>query len=187
MLARLVLLFTIVPIIELALILWVNTLIGPWPTFGIILVTGFTGALMGKLQGLKAWRKIKEELARGELPQDSILDGLAVLIASALLLTPGVLTDLAGFILLFPPTRAPIRAFAKRRLTKWLQGDMPSPGHVIFSMSGGVGGFGGFDGFDGADDLRADDLGGFGASRGHVEGAVLDITPEGRHANKHDR
>jgi UPF0716 protein FxsA len=166
MLARLVLFFTIIPIIELALILWLNTLIGPWPTFGIILVTGFTGALMGKLQGLKAWRKIKEELARGELPQDSILDGLAVLLASALLLTPGVLTDLAGFILLFPFTRAPIRRFAKKKLSGWLSKDMPSPGASIFTAASG------FDGFGGASDM------GFGGFGGGSDGVVLDITPE---------
>lgn len=166
MLARLVLLFTLIPIIELALILWVNTLIGPWPTLAIILVTGFSGALLGKLQGLKAWRKIKEELARGELPQDSILDGLAVLLASALLLTPGVLTDLAGFILLIPATRAPIRRFARKKLERWIKADLPSPGAAIFNATAG------FDGFGGGEDMS---FGGFG---GGDQGVVLDITPE---------
>lgn len=165
MLARLILIFTLIPIFELFMILWVNTQIGAWPTFGIVLATGLTGAIVGKIQGLKAWRKIKEELARGELPQDSILDGLAVLLASALLLAPGVLTDLTGLILLFPFTRAPIRRFAKKKLAGWLSQDMPSPGASIFTAASG------FDGFGGASDMG---FGGFGGA----DGVVLDITPE---------
>lgn len=120
MFARLLLLFTIIPILELCVLIPMGQKIGVWPTLAIIITTAVLGALLAKYQGASAWKRIKSQMASGQLPSDSILDGLAVLIASAFLFTPGILTDLSGFILLIPFTRAPIRRFAKKRLTTWL-------------------------------------------------------------------
>lgn len=121
MFAKLVLLFTIIPLIELSLLVTLGTKIGLVPTLVIVAVTALLGAGLGKYQGLKAWRGIKEELARGQLPQDSLLDGLAVLLASAFLVTPGVLTDFTAFILLIPVTRAPVKKLIRKRVDKWLE------------------------------------------------------------------
>lgn len=120
MFAKLVLLFTIIPILELTLLITVGNYIGLPITLGIVVTTALLGATLGKYQGLTAWRKIKAELASGQLPQDALLDGLAVLIASAFLITPGVLTDIAAFTLLFPATRAPIKKLLRKRIDAWL-------------------------------------------------------------------
>ncbi len=118
--AKLLALFTIVPILELTLLITVGNYIGLLPTIAIVVTTALAGATLGKMQGLRAWRRIKEELANGELPKDSVLDGLAVLIAAAFLVTPGVLTDVAAFTLLFPVTRKPLKGLIKKRLDGWL-------------------------------------------------------------------
>lgn len=120
MFAKLVLLFTIVPIIELTLLITVGNYIGLPITLAIVVTTALLGATLGKYQGLTAWKKIKAQLATGQLPQDALLDGLAVLIASAFLITPGVLTDIAAFTLLFPATRAPIKKLLRKRIDAWL-------------------------------------------------------------------
>lgn len=120
MFAKLLVLFTVIPILELCVLIPMGQKVGLAPTLGLIIFTAVTGALLGKYQGASAWKRIKGDLATGQLPSDSILDGLAVLLASAFLVTPGILTDLTGFILLIPFTRAPIRAIAKKRLEKWL-------------------------------------------------------------------
>lgn len=105
MLLRLLLLFTTVPLAELALLLWIGESIGLLPTVALILVTGALGAALARHQGLAAWRRFQEALAVGRLPGRELLEGLLILVAAALLLTPGVLTDGAGFLLLVPPAR----------------------------------------------------------------------------------
>lgn len=126
MFAKLLFLFTVIPILELCVLIPLGQQIGTWPTIGIIIFTAIAGALLAKYQGASAWRRIKSQLESGQLPSDSILDGLAVMIASAFLFTPGILTDLSGFILLIPFTRAPIRRFAKKRIEKWLSKEQVS-------------------------------------------------------------
>lgn len=121
MLARLLLLFTIVPLIELALLLPLGQAIGLGPTLGLILVTAVVGAVLGKRAGLGAWQRIQDDLASGRLPGDSLLDGLIVLVACTLLITPGVLTDVAGLSLLVGAVRRPVRRYLKGRFTKRLQ------------------------------------------------------------------
>jgi len=133
MLARLLLLFTIVPIIELSLLLQLgrDDVLGFTPTLAIILTTAISGAILGRIQGMNAWNRIQNELKTGQLPGDSLMDGIAVLIASAFLVTPGVLTDVAGFSLLIPFTRAPIKRFVRSRMDKW----MASPKESSFGFS----------------------------------------------------
>lgn len=121
MFLKLALLLTLVPILELFVLIPLAGQIGFWPTLGIVIATGIAGAWLGKQQGLEALRKIREQLATGALPGDAMLDGLLVLIACTLLVTPGVLTDAVGITLLIPPARKPLKALLKRRFTKMLQ------------------------------------------------------------------
>lgn len=107
----LLLLFIVVPLFELYLLLFVGTQIGFWPTVGIVLVTGTLGAALAKREGLRVWHSYREALAQGRLPDEGIVGGLLVLLGGALLVTPGMLTDVAGFLLLLPVTR---RFFADR-------------------------------------------------------------------------
>lgn len=113
---RLLLLFTTVPLVELALLLWIGARIGVGPTIALILVTGVAGASLARLQGLATWRRFQAALAAGRLPGAELLEGLLILVAGALLLTPGVLTDAVGFLLLVPPARRWIVGRAEVRL-----------------------------------------------------------------------
>lgn len=110
MFARIFLLFIIVPLIELFLFLVIGRYIGILPTFGIILLTGILGAALARSQGMRALAKYQQAIAEGRLPHEAVIDGLLILVAGALLLTPGFLTDTIGFLLLAPPVRTLVRA-----------------------------------------------------------------------------
>lgn len=118
MFKRLLLLFTLIPVIELVLLIQVGQYIGTGPTIGIILGTALLGAYLGKREGLTVWRSFQQKLRQGQMPGHELLDGMIVLIAGALLLTPGVLTDLAGILGLLPPSRAWLRQQVLKRLQK---------------------------------------------------------------------
>jgi len=111
-LALLILLFTTVPLLELALLLWIGSHVGVLPTLALILSTGVLGASLARHQGLATWRRFQDALGQGRLPERELTEGLLILTAGAVLLTPGVLTDLTGFLLLVPPIR--------HRIATWL-------------------------------------------------------------------
>jgi UPF0716 protein FxsA len=115
MLFRLLVLFTVVPLVELALLLVLADRTSWQFTLGLILLTGVVGAALARYQGLRCWQKIQQKLSAGELPSDPLVDGLMILVAGALLITPGVLTDLLGFALLLPVFRRVIKRWLKRR------------------------------------------------------------------------
>ena len=119
MFAKLLFLFIFVPLIEMALLVALGDMIGFWATIAIVLSTGFAGAGLARWQGLKIIHRIKNELAAGRIPGDALIGGLLVLLAGAVLLTPGVITDLLGFLLLIPLTRIPIQAQFKRWFKGW--------------------------------------------------------------------
>ena len=121
MFAKLLLLFTLLPALELFLLIPIAGEIGVPATLAIIIATGIVGAWLGKRQGLDAFRRIQTDLAHGKLPGDAITDGILILIACTLLVTPGVLTDIIGLALLIPPARRPIKQLARNRFTKMLQ------------------------------------------------------------------
>ncbi|NNE93206.1 MAG: FxsA family protein [Verrucomicrobiales bacterium] len=106
---RLLLLFIFVPLIELILFYQIGTKIGIGWTVATVVVTGFLGAWLTKLQGLKTLSKFRQATAEGRMPHAEIMDGLMILVAGAVLLTPGFLTDAIGFCLLVPPIRALVR------------------------------------------------------------------------------
>lgn len=114
----LIVLFVTVPLAELALLIWVGARIGTLTTIAIVILTGILGATLARFQGVAAWRRFQERTARGELPQGDLVDGLLILIAGAVLLTPGLITDVAGFLLLVPAVRAAIRRSIIARLGK---------------------------------------------------------------------
>ncbi|MFK5920777.1 MAG: FxsA family protein [Verrucomicrobiota bacterium] len=117
MFARLLILFITVPVLELVLFMTLGKSIGIFPTFGIILLTGFLGAWLTRLQGMRALLSYQQALNEGRLPHEEIIDGLIILVAGAVLLTPGFLTDAVGFSLLIPG----VRAVVKKHLGKYLK------------------------------------------------------------------
>ena len=104
-LITLILLFTVIPVLELWLLIKIGTLIGAEITIGIVLVTGIIGGILVKQQGLSIIRKIKAQLNSGVFPGDAILEGVILLAGGLLLITPGFLTDITGFLIVIPYTR----------------------------------------------------------------------------------
>jgi UPF0716 protein FxsA len=118
LLSRLALLFVVVPILELMLLIELGQVVGLLPTLGLVVITGVTGAWLARAEGLRVFLRFQTELASGKLPGQALMDGISVLVGGAFLLTPGVLTDLAGFTLLFPPTRRWLQRRVRRRLER---------------------------------------------------------------------
>jgi len=102
---RWIALFIVLPAAELALLIEIGSRIGTAATLVLIGVTGVAGALLARRQGLRVAAEVQREVALGHLPADSLLEGLLILVAAALLVTPGVLTDVVGFLCLVPALR----------------------------------------------------------------------------------
>lgn len=110
----------VVPIIELALLIEIGRRVGVWYTVALVLLTGSAGLTVARMQGLSILTKLSSELSQGQIPGNTIVDGVLLLIGAVLLITPGVLTDLAGLLLLVPPVRAVVREWLKARLKSWV-------------------------------------------------------------------
>jgi len=116
-LIKLLLLMTIVPAMELWILLEIGGAIGVMETIWLIVLTGIVGAALAKREGLAVIRKIQEEALNGLPPGDRLVEGLMVLVGGILLLTPGVVTDLTGLLMIFPLSRRPIARWAKGYLS----------------------------------------------------------------------
>lgn len=118
MLLRLLLVFTLVPIVEIWLLITAGRVIGPLPTVGVLLLVSLAGAWLARTQGLRTIVAIRDELARGRLPADRFLDGALILAGGILLLTPGFFTDAVGLVFLVPAGRGRLKVWLRR----WLEG-----------------------------------------------------------------
>lgn len=127
MLLRLFLLFTVVPVIELYLLIRVGRLIGALPTVALILAISMAGAWLVRAQGFAILGRVRSELAQGRIPAGDLLDGALVLVGGILLLTPGFFTDFLGLFFLIPPARRVIKQF----LGLWLQRKLASGQFVV--------------------------------------------------------
>ncbi|MBK7021788.1 FxsA family protein [Candidatus Neomicrothrix sp.] len=140
----LLLLLVVVPLAELWAIIAVSDAIGGWPTIALLLFDSLLGAWLLRRQGKGVMAKVDNRLRANELPTDELVDGVLILGASALMITPGFITDITGFLLLLPVTRIPLRSLLKRRFTaKMGQGFQ----FVSMGSPGGAGGFGFSGGF----------------------------------------
>ncbi|MCR3923357.1 MAG: FxsA family protein [Firmicutes bacterium] len=118
---KLLLLFTFVPLLELFLLIEVGRRVGTLPTVLLVVSTGFVGVLLARAQGFLVLTRIAHNLREGDLPGEELLNGVLVLIGAAFLLTPGLITDTAGFLLLIPQTRHTARVYIYRKLKKALE------------------------------------------------------------------
>jgi UPF0716 protein FxsA len=114
---KLLLLFITIPFIELALLLYLADATSWQVSLALVIIPGVIGTLLARSQGWRAWTRIREELAAGRMPTEPLLDAVLIFVAGALLLTPGVLTDLVGITLLIPWTRT----YYRRRLVAWFK------------------------------------------------------------------
>lgn len=118
---RLLLLFIAVPVIELVLLIEVGQRLGFLATIGLIMGTGIVGASLARQQGLSTLARLQRDLNQGQLPAEPIVDGVLILVAAVVLITPGVLTDLVGFLCLIPAFRQLLKRSLKRRFEQALQ------------------------------------------------------------------
>jgi UPF0716 protein FxsA len=114
---RLFLLFLLVPLAEIYLLIRVGEVIGAPATIGLVIATAFLGAALARREGLRTFVAIQRSVAQGRLPTDDLVEGVMILFAGLVLLTPGFLTDALGFFVLLPPTRRWLR----RYLVEWLK------------------------------------------------------------------
>jgi UPF0716 protein FxsA len=118
---KLLLLFILVPALELALLIELGSRLGTAPTLLLLALTGILGALLARRQGLGALRAAQEHMQRGELPAGPIVDGILILVAAVLLITPGLLTDALGFLLLVRGFRDRVKSILVSRFRRGVE------------------------------------------------------------------
>ncbi|MBE7120439.1 MULTISPECIES: FxsA family protein [Bacillus] len=109
-------LLIVIPAIEITVLIGSSHVIGLWSTFAMIVFTGIVGVYLAKRQGFKVLREIQFRLNRGEMPGDTVLDGIFIFVGGILLVLPGYVTDIIGFIFVVPVTRA----LLKPVVMKWI-------------------------------------------------------------------
>ena len=107
--------FTIIPIIEIYILIKIGSVFGAFISILLVAITGLMGAYLARLQGLNTFLRIQENLKAGILPSGELIDAVLILVAGVLLLTPGFLTDSIGFILLIQITRNLIKLWLQRK------------------------------------------------------------------------
>ena len=132
---RLLLLFLIVPIVELYLLIEIGQRIGTVSTLALIFLTALLGSALARRQGLGVLRRMQAEMGQGRLPASPMVDGVLILLAGAVLITPGVLTDFVGFLVLIPATRGWIKAYLWKRIERAVK-QGPARVHVDFGAAG---------------------------------------------------
>jgi UPF0716 protein FxsA len=155
-LGRLFLLFTVVPLVEIYLLVTLGGLMGAGPTVALVAVTGMLGAWLARREGRKAIASYQAALSKGQMPEDGIVSGLLILAGGVMLITPGILTDVFGLAMMVPPVRRGVANLVKQRLQKRIEGG------EIQVMKIGMSGFG-------VGDPRGGSVGSF------VEGEIVDV------------
>jgi UPF0716 protein FxsA len=120
-LGRLFLLFTLVPLLELWLLIRVGAWAGLLPTLALVVGTGIAGAWLARREGTRCWAAVQSELRAGHVPGEQLLHAFLVLAAGLLLVTPGILTDLTGLALLVRPARRVVARWLQRRLQRSIE------------------------------------------------------------------
>ncbi len=118
MVLKLFLAFTIIPIIEIYLLMKIGGRLGAETTIVIVFATGIAGAYLAKQQGLRTVTRIRNRLESRELPAGDLVDALLIFAAGVVLLTPGFVTDAAGLMLLVPPIRSLFKRYLRRRFER---------------------------------------------------------------------
>jgi UPF0716 protein FxsA len=118
MVGVLALVFLVVPLAELYVIIQVGQAFGALNTIALLIVVGAAGAWLAKREGVSVWRRFQRQVQSGAVPGKEIADGVMILFAAALLMTPGFLTDLLGIALLMPPVRAVVRSILMKQAAR---------------------------------------------------------------------
>ena len=105
--------FVAIPALEFYLLIQLGMSLGAFETFALIIATGIVGAALARMQGLSVLKQIQNATALGQMPTQALLEGACVLLCGALLVTPGMVTDVVGVLGMMP--------FARQRISKWVQ------------------------------------------------------------------
>jgi len=163
----------LIPLADILLLVWVAGRIGAVPTVAMVVLTALIGLMLVRAEGRHTLRELQRQAASGELPTDPLLDGALIVAAGAFLLTPGLVTDLVGLLLVLPVTRPPIRAAIKRWVVvPWLERE--TGGFVSGNVY--VGGFP----FGRGDDWPGE------AQTGGSGGDTVDLGPDAYHIDVED-
>lgn len=123
-------LFVLIPLLEMALLIHVGGIIGMWPTLFMVIATAALGILLVRREGLRTLINIQQRLSQQHIPGKELLDGAMILVAGALLLTPGFFTDAIGFLLVFPISRSVLRATIMHLLAGKIQAKTKASAHA---------------------------------------------------------
>jgi UPF0716 protein FxsA len=119
MFLKLLILFIGIPLIEIAILVKIGTLIGFWMT--MLIATGILGAILARVQGFLVLTRIRNEIQMGNMPAEELIDGFLILIGGIVLLTPGLLTDLFGFLILIPWSRKVFKKWFVKKFREWVR------------------------------------------------------------------
>ncbi|MDP7045750.1 MAG: FxsA family protein [SAR324 cluster bacterium] len=125
MLLKLFLAFTIIPVVEIYLLIQIGSAFGVFTSITLVVFTGFLGAYLARIQGLQTIFRIQESLREGRMPSGELLDALLIGVAGLVLLTPGFLTDTVGFVLLIPSTRNAIKSWLQSNIKTQYMSERP--------------------------------------------------------------
>ncbi len=125
MFLKLFLALTLIPLIEIYLLIKIGSHLGAFNTVLIVIVTALLGAWLARLEGSRTMTKVRESLNRGELPAEEMLDAMLIFVAGIVLLTPGFVTDLAGLAILVPRIRYWFKRWLRKKFDAWVSDDKP--------------------------------------------------------------
>jgi UPF0716 protein FxsA len=120
MLLKLFLCFTLIPVIELYLLIQLGSVIGSVNTILLVILTGFAGAWLARMEGMRTILKIRESMQQGIMPAEELIDALIIFAAGVVLITPGLLTDVFGLLLLWPVTRKKFKQILRRKFDEMM-------------------------------------------------------------------
>lgn len=135
MLGKLLLLFAVIPVVEIYLLIGIGNRVGAGPTIALVLATGLLGAWLAKREGLRVLQRWQGSVARGEVPKEGVISSLLVLVGGVLLVTPGVVTDAMGLALLVPWTRRWVAHAIRHRLEQRFSVQHLMSGGIPFDMA----------------------------------------------------
>ncbi len=115
MLLKLFLCFTLIPVVELYILIQLGTVIGGFNTIALVIITGFLGAWLARMEGMNTMMKLRTNMQQGLMPAEELMDAVIIFAAGVVLLTPGLLTDVAGLLLLWPVSRNAFKRYLKKK------------------------------------------------------------------------
>ena len=121
MLLKLFLAFTLIPVLELYLLIKIGTVMGALNTLILVILTGFAGAYLARMQGLQTMLRVRSQIQQGVMPAEDLIDAVIIFAAGIVLLTPGLLTDIAGLLLLYPTSRFYFKRWLRKKFDQWIQ------------------------------------------------------------------